>query len=384
MRASLALSFPPTTGNQVQTLIDGAQVYPRILEDLRAASSSIKIIQFGFKECKIGRSVADILMAKARAGIDVEVCVSNLGSKVHSGSKKLYLDMSAAGVKVVINEGLLPIRMRGLEGGHKHPVLNTDELCTFEHRKIIAVDSEVSYVGGMGFEDHFVDKMHDVMIRLSGPCAKQLETLCDKSFDFYLGQSSERKAQPIKLENNANLGRVTVLHNAPKFHWFKINDALFRAIDNAQKEIWVMNPYLGDYDIRKKLCAAARRGVAVRTIFAGQPENRFAKGKQRAQYKELLAAGVEIYQYPTLLHTKAALFDDKEVIVGSMNLDSLSTSRNFEVVVRLEDPKDIAFYKRELFLKDLQRCTRKEKRGNNVFAHAVDAICGRIDGWMHA
>ena len=113
-------------------------------------------------------------------------------------------------------------------------------------------------------------------------------------------------------------------------------------------------------------------------------ENPFAKGKQRAQYADLIAAGVEIFHYPTLLHAKVLLCDNKEVYVGSMNLDSLSTSRNFEVVVRLEDPKDVEFYLRELFYKDLLKCARKESRGNNLFAHAFNAICGRVDNWLHA
>lgn len=383
---SLAVTFAKTTGNQIETLIDGAQVYPRILEDLRAAQSSIRIIQFGFKDCKIGREVAAILMEKACSGIDVELTVSALGSQTMLGSKALYDEMAEMGVKIVTNDGIVPIKKRGMWGESNQLTLHKEELHCFEHRKIIVVDDNTAYTGGMGFEDHFVDKMHDVMVRVEGPAAKQLKALCEQSFDFYRGKplvrprAKPRLAMPASADES---GQVTVLQNVPGIRWRKINEALFRAIDNAKEELWVMNPYIGDQDITDKLCAASKRGVKVRVIFAGNPENPFAKGKQRAQYRDLLKAGVEIYQYPTLLHAKVLVADDKEVIVGSMNLDNLSTTRNFETVLRLEDPAIIKFYKEELFAKDLLKCTRKESLGNNVVAHAFYALCGRVDRAFH-
>jgi cardiolipin synthase len=381
----LSVNFQPTSNNDVEVLIDGAQVYPKMLDDLNSARDSIRIIQYGFKDGKIGRPVANILMEKAKTGIDVQLVVSNLGSQVSSKCKVFYSEMAAAGVKIVTNVGVMPVRKVGLLGGESHISRTSEELHCFEHRKIVVVDSRVAYTGGMGFEDSFVDQHHDVMIRIEGPCAKQLEALCEQSFQFYLRAQMPdvKRASDLPVEViGPEQGRVTVIHNVPGVGWWKINEALFNAIENAHDTIWVMNPYLGDTEVTKKLSEAAQRGVVVRAIFAGAPENRFAKGKQRAQYASLLAAGVEIYHYPTLLHGKVLISDDKEVLVGSMNLDNLSTSRNFEIVVRLEDPKDIEFFKQELFEKDLIKCSRKFTRGHNVWSHTVDAVCGSIDRWF--
>jgi len=379
----LRVGFVPTHNNAVESLIDGSQVYPRILEDLRAAQLSIRILQYGFKECKIGREVAQILMQKARAGVDVQVSVSALGSEIYCKSRGMYDEMASAGVRIVSNNAFFPIKLLGTMGGKRRLGLNHEEVRSYEHRKIIVVDSQVAYTGGMGFEDHFVDRMHDIMVRTQGDSARQLDALCEKSFQFYLRDEGANATALVKIdEKQAPLGRVTVLHNVPGVSWYKINEALFDAMDNTQKNLWVMNPYIGDLDITKKLCDAALRGVRVIAVFAGNPENIFAKGKQRAQYCRLLQAGVEIYQYPTLLHAKVLVRDDKEVLVGSMNLDNLATSCNFEIVLRLDDKKDIDFYLQELFAKDLLKSKRVLSPSRNPFALLFYATCGWIDTWF--
>lgn len=382
-QAQLAVNFKPTNGNEVETLINGEQVYPRMLADLELAQDTIDIVQYGFRDGTLGRQVADILIARARSGVDVRLAVSHFGSHVSSSSKNFYAEMAANGVKIVTNVGISPIKKVGLLGSTQRLQPTGEELHCFEHRKMIVVDSKVAYTGGMGFEDSFLNRHHDVMVRMQGPCAKQLETLCHRSFEFYLRsplpKAPRSNPEPVIKGLEPQKGRVTVIHNVPGAGFYKINEAIFKALDEAQESVWVMNPYLGDVEINQKLCETAKRGVKVRAVFCGAPENRFAKGKQRAGYAKLLDAGVEIYHYPTLLHAKVLVRDNKEVLVGSMNLDNLSTSRNFEIVVRLEDPKDVDFYIRELFEKDLPKCTRKMSRGKNIFSHAIDAFYGAVD-----
>jgi cardiolipin synthase len=380
-----ALTFAPTTNNQIETLVDGAEFFPKLIEDLRSAKHSIHIVQYGFKPGKLGDEIAAILADKARAGVKVRVIVSAFGSNVGMDPKNMYAKMVQAGVEIVTRNSIFPLTRKGLLGYRRRLVIDPIVMGAHEHRKIIVVDGQAAYTGGMGFEDHFVDKMHDFMLRLKGPVVHQLQTLFFTTFMSLLEKplgltATELNAYypPPPPVTNKTLGPMQLFNNEPAAKHMPILGEFLRDIQTAQRSLVIMNPYVGFPPVTYAICDTAKRGVDVTLILPARTEGAFPRGLQHYFYDELLAAGVKIYEYPTLLHGKASVKDGKSVLIGSANLNSLSLKRNYELQMRIDDPFQAARYL-EIFGRDIKKCKaivepekRHAVRAWNVFCHKFD------------
>jgi cardiolipin synthase len=355
------LTHAPTQSPPPELLVDGGQAFPRILQDFRDATSSIHITQYGFKDGKLGREVADILMEKARAGVEVRVMVDEGGTQPHRAQKKLYDALVAAGVQVVTNDSVSPNDMDGLEGHKTQPKqLTSDELGAFDHRKLYVIDGKIAYTGGMGIEDHFVDKQHDVMVRLHGPVVQQLQSTFLSGFMFLGGPLPAAahaldRYYPAPDAEKPDGAKVTVLNDVPKAGYFPIREQYLGQISRATTSLELVNPYFGDDAIVQALCDSARRGVKVTLVLPHDPENALNNAAQRHEYQKLLKAGVDVREYPTMLHAKLMVVDGERVLVGTANLDRLSMHMNWELDVLYEDRRVAEEFHRRIFEVDLPK-----------------------------
>jgi len=340
-RRDLAVSYAPSLATLVEPLVHGHEYFPRMLEDIRGATSSVHLLIYGFKVGDIGSEFRDTLIAKVGEGVPVRLSVDSLGSEVRMGSKQLYRELVDGGVAVVMNEGLGP-DIDGPLGGSRRLDPRFDDLGHFDHRKMMVVDGRIGYVGGSGIEDHFNDEQfYDTMTRVEGPVVAQLQAVF---LSTWLCQGGELPAGPDpldplfpSLEAPAEGGiRTTVLVNVPGTGHHPISDATEQLLEAAERRIAIVNPYITDHGILERLMDAAERGVDVLVIVPGKPTPPYPAAAMRANYQRLIDAGIRIVKHPDMAHAKVMRVDDS-AMVGGCNLDALSLFHNFELNLLFED-----------------------------------------------
>jgi cardiolipin synthase len=336
--SDLALAFGETTATSAEVLVGGATFFPRLLADVEAASSSVHIVQFGFRPGKIGDAFADALAAKARGGVAVRLVVDRNGSDPDGKSRGMYERLASAGVQVCTTratQARAPFGPLG-ENGRK-PRWNLDGLGHIDHRKLFVVDGRVGWVGGAGVEDHFADgRFHDLFVRLEGRIVSQLQLVFVASFRRLGGTVRTGELETLfPADGRGSDGApAIVLHNAPG-RFRPITDAIAAAFDGARETLDVINPYVTDRGMIRRMERASERGARVRLFVPGTPNNWACGLAERFHHARLLDAGVEIHDYPQMLHAKAFVRDGEEVIAGTCNLEAWSLKRFFEIDVRV-------------------------------------------------
>jgi cardiolipin synthase len=117
-----------------------------------------------------------------------------------------------------------------------------------------------------------------------------------------------------------------------------------------------MNPYITDHAMIESIIAAAARGVKVRLVVPGRPNNKMCAAAMRHFYARMLAAGIEIWEYPAVVHAKVLVRDGETVQVGTLNYDALSLRNNPEIELQFDSPALAATFTSDLFDKDIARC----------------------------
>jgi len=335
-RSDLTLDFEPAIATRMDLLIDGAQFFPRMLEDIEAATTDVHILIFGFKAGEIGDRFRDVLVEKAAAGVGVRIITEAAFSQPGLGSKEFYASLVAGGVQVVANQGAF----LDLDGplGQRRIDWRLDDLGHFDHRKVVIVDGRVGYVGGPGIEDHYATGTHDLMLRLEGPIVAQLQAVFLLSWHFQGGPLAAPggldRFFPPRADGPGTLMRI--LHNNPGEGYLPIRTAFQAAVDGARERLYVISPYLSDHGILRGLVEAAKRGVNVRAIVPSNPHSLPASASVRHWFEALYDAGVDLREHPEMAHAKVVLSDDT-VLVGTANLDALSLRQNWEMQLEIED-----------------------------------------------
>ena len=353
-RQQLTLDFAPSTATSWELLIDGPQIFPKMLADIEAATSDVHILIFGFKDGQIGGRMRDLLVQKAGEGLGVRILTEASYSQPGRQSKAFYKSMTDGGVQVVANQGAF-LDLDGLLG-ERRVDWRFDDLLHFDHRKVVVIDGRIAYVGGPGIEDHYADEtFHDVMVRLEGPIVAQLQAVFLLSWHF---QGGPLPAAPAELDrffpetpDGAGLALEILLNNPGEGH-LPIRTAFRAAVAGAERRLYVVNPYLADRGILSGLVAAARRGVEVRVIVPADPRSLPASAAVRHYFKDLVDAGATVREHPQMAHAKVVLADDT-VLVGTANLDALSLRQNWELQLRADDATFADHVAAELFDKDV-------------------------------
>ena len=320
-KRDLAIEFAPSRATHVEPLLHGTAYFPRMLADIAAARSSIHLLMYGFQPGEVGTEFRDALVAKAEAGVEVRLCVDEIGSAVHLGSKELYRDLAAAGIQIVVNQGLF-LDVEGELGGAHSIDWRLDDFMHFDHRKMLIVDGRLAYVGGTGIEDHYNDeRFYDVMVRMEGPVVGQLQALFLASFRLHdgslpKGQGALAHLFPPVDDPTAGVP-ATVLANVPGEGHHPISDAIEASLDDARETIDIVNPYIADHAILSRLEAAADRGVRIRIVAPGKPTPPYPAAAFRNHYERLLSAGATILLHPAMAHAKVVRVDDR-ILVGRL------------------------------------------------------------------
>lgn len=352
----------PVGGSQVKLLIDEGEVLPEMLAAARGAKRSIDFTMFSLADSGAGKEMIDVLIDRARAGVDVRVTVDQVGSAMlpAGAGRAMQQRLEDAGVKFAVNPRV--------DGFRLNPV---------DHRKLMVVDDQVAYTGGMNFSKKFGD-WHDVMVRVDGPAAARLGAhFLDRWVDLAGPETVQRRTLPsAKAPAVAQAGEgVALLANFPgrDLHASEhLLDNLAQATDRA----WILTPTLSDPAVVDALKSAAQRGVDTRVAVSG-PEGWIGTRALRVVgstfYRELVNAGVKVYEQPGMSHAKVSLVDDV-ASVGSLNMTRRAMLWDHELMVASDRP-DFVGQVEELFTTDFDKSTQvTQERANSIGNKVGEAL----------
>ncbi len=310
------------SGNKVEPLINGEQIFPAMLAAIRGAKRSITFETYIYWSGAIGKQFAEALSERAKNGVKVHVLVDWVGAGKLDDA--LIDSMKAAGVEV---EKFRPLRW-----------YNLSRINNRTHRKLLVVDGRVGFTGGVGIADLWSgngqDAQHwrDSHFRLEGPAVAQMQSAFMDNWMKTRSLVLHGEAYFPKLES-AGTTVAQVFKSSAQEGSESVRLMYLLSIAAAQQRIRLANAYFVPDDLAvQMLIGAAKRGVKVEIIVPNEhTDSELVRKASRARWGPLLEAGIEIYEYqPTMMHCKVMVVDDLWTSVGSTNFDNRSFRLNDE------------------------------------------------------
>ena len=210
-----------------------------------------------------------------------------------------------------------------------------------DHRKILIIDGKVAYTGGINFADEYINEIElyghwkDVAVRLNGDAVRSFTLMFLQMWNVSENGEENYGKYLIETANeeiNKNLGFVIPYNDDPTNRQDVAERVYLDILNKARKYVHIMTPYLIlDNEMVVALSFAAQRGVDVKLILPHVPDKKIVFYIARTYYKQLMEAGVKIYEYtPGFLHAKLFVSDNEKAVVGSINLDFRSLYEHFE------------------------------------------------------
>jgi cardiolipin synthase len=332
----MARGAPWVGGNRLRLLENGEAFYPRVFACIGQARRTVRLETFILFEDKVGLMLHAALTDAARRGVQVDCLIDGWGSP--DLSQGFLASLVESGVRLHVFEPVK--RLFGTR-------LN---LFRRMHRKIVVVDGEVAFVGGINYSiDHLreagPEAKQDYAVEIQGPLVAQIEDFTRSAlaperagwrWRRWFRRAFAEQAVARAPEDGARM-RFVVRDNAE--HPTDIEQQYRVAIRAARDRVWIANAYFfPGWRLLRDLRRAARRGVDVRLVLQGQPDMAIVKTAASLLYRHLQHAGVRVFEYcERPLHGKVALVDGEWATVGSSNLDPTSLSLNLEANVFVLD-----------------------------------------------
>ena len=305
----------------------GDDMFPDMLRDMKSAKRSIYIEYFIIEPGQMWDAMLAVLEDKLRQGVDVRVMYDDLGS-ISSFNFSNARELTQKGIPCVPFNPLL-----ALKGTANYR----------DHRKMLIVDNEIAYSGGINLSDRYINLEHpyghwkDTGFRLTGEGVHSFTHMFLTFWNAFALKKGETGTPMPALQDSAEApretdGYVLSYYDSPLAHEATSNQLFIDLLSQSTDYAWFFTPYLmlGD-DLMAAMLAAARRGVDVRIIMPGIPDKMLIFRMSRSFYQVLLNGGVKIYEYtPGFVHAKSFVSDDKVATIGTVNLDYRSLFLHFE------------------------------------------------------
>ncbi len=315
---------PPFGGNSVELFFNPSRKYQALKDAIRSARSHIHLEYYIFRGDGIGSALRDLLVERAKAGIEVRLLYDGIGS-LYTYRRGFFDALRAAGGEAA---AFLPPRFARI----------IERVNFRNHRKIAVIDGAVGFVGGMNVGDEHlglkphVGRWRDSHVRIEGPAVAELQRIF---LTDWLFTTDQRLAEPRFFPQLPQPGDelVQIVSSGPDCPWPTIQQLYFQAITTATEQVAIATPYfVPDRSMLAALETAALRGVDVRVMLPSKTDLRIVTSAARSYYEELLEAGVRIFEYHDgFLHSKTIAVDGRYGSVGSANMDIRSFTLNFEV-----------------------------------------------------
>lgn len=339
---------PVTRDNDVQLLINGEEKFPEVLYALKSAKHHIHIEYYIYEDDETGRSIENILIEKAKSGVEVRFIYDDFGSA--SIRKKLVKRLKQHGVKTF---PFYKIKLLAL----------ANRLNYRNHRKIIVIDGITSFVGGINISNKYSNLYpenqyywRDTHLKITGSATAMLQHIFIGDWNYCSGEKLDVKSDyfPKHKTSNPNGKYVQIVSSGPDSDLPSIYYSIVQTILSAKEEVLLTSPYfIPGETIMDALIMASLSGVKVKLLVPGISDSFFVNAAAKSYYTDLLKAGVEIYLYNKgFVHAKTIVADRKLAMVGTANLDYRSFDLNFEVNAAVYD-RQISHQLAENFEKDL-------------------------------
>jgi cardiolipin synthase len=359
-----------TRRNAVAIQQDAATFYPSLIADMKSARHSIHLQYFIWSADSFTDRIKDVLVAKARDGVEVRLLYDPLGSRAHL-SRAYLEEMRAAGIRVAPTS----------------PLYRVHTISYRNHRKITVIDGVIGYTGGMNIgQEHLdggegFDSWRDTQLRIVGESAALLQAVF--TVDWYNAMRENLFLEAYfpsgATESGTDDVPVQILTSGPDSRWEAIRQLYFAMIATAERHVFIQSPYfVVDATIAEALKSAALAGIDVRVMLSAQASgNPVPEWAGNTFIADVVNAGVRVFLYEKgYLHAKTISIDSKICSVGSANIDIRSFSINYEVNAVVYDAK-LASELEQAFERDLAYCTQfdpAEYRSRSIAVRFRDSV----------
>ncbi len=339
-----------SSNNKLDLLINGEEKFPKLKQDLLNAKKHIHMQYFIYEDDEMGTEIGNILVQKVKEGVDVRVLYDYFGS---------------FGIK---SKTIKNAKDQGVEVATFHkPTLGSslDRLNFRNHRKIVVIDGEIAYTGGLNIsndyinDDNYPSKYYwrDSHLKLEGRAVWNLQQLFLSDWNF----ANQCKLEPneeyfpsFPSETAAPIWTQTV-DSGPDSDHQSILLAYIEAINSAKRTIKLSTPYfIPSPEFLKALTMASLRGVEISLLVPAHSDSWYANAAAKSYYEDLLNEGVKLYFYERgMFHAKTMVCDSQFTMIGTANLDYRSFDLNFEVNCMVFDT-DFAIEMEESFEHDVR------------------------------
>ena len=334
----------PFKDNKTDIFTSGEAFFQSLINDISHAKHHIHIDMYIWEDDTIGNKVADALIAKAKEGVAVRVVYDDVGC--WRVPQRFFSRMSREGISV---QPFMPVRF---------PTL-TRRVNYRNHRKVIVIDGQVGYIGGMNIADRYVhgigdQEWRDTMLRIVGGAVYGLQRtfLIDWYFVSRTLITDSDYYPPVKLQQ-PNDCVAQVVTSSPAADFPNIMQGYVRIIMEAKNYVYIQTPYfMPNEPVLFALKTAALGGVDVRIMVPERCDAFFVEWASRSYLREVAEAGVKVYLYRAgFLHSKTLICDDSIVACGSTNVDFRSFENNFEANIFIYNEVEALRHK-NIFLDD--------------------------------
>jgi cardiolipin synthase len=371
--------------NQVELLIDGPATYKSMLKAISEAKRYVYLETYIFADDDAGKQFADLLTKKCKDNVIVKVVYDSFGSI--SSDAEFFADMEAAGIQLIEFNNVDPI-----QGGNPLKLNNRN------HRKLLVVDGEVAYTGGINLSSTYSSRSsakarrdplregwRDTHIAVRGPAVEGFAQLFAVQWRALGGELEEPSPSHVKHAQGRELVAILTAQGGDGR-----NSAIFAgyvdAMKVARERIWITQAYFApDKEFLDLLRQSAKRGVDVQILVPGLSDSQMVLNASRSKYSNLLRSGVRIYESEhTLLHAKTAVIDGVWSTVGSSNLDYRSFLHNDEINAIILG-EDFAETMETQFLKDTRQAreiTLAAWKKRSVWARLHEKMSWVVEYWL--
>ncbi|MCM9077218.1 MULTISPECIES: phospholipase D-like domain-containing protein [Streptomyces] len=328
-RLERLIGIAATEGNALTPLRNGDEIFAAMLAGIRRARHTVDMMTFVYWKGDIARDFARALAERARAGVRVRLLLDGFGSRLIE--RELLDAMEEAGVEVAWFRK--PLYLSPLKQNHR---------C---HRKVLVVDEEIAFTGGVGIAEEWcgnarnAHEWRDTHVEVRGPAVDGIAAAFAQNWAECHDKLFDERDRFVDHRPQGD-AIVQVVRGSASFGWQDMQTLVRVMLESAEERFRLATAYFSpDEYFVELLCETARRGVEVEILLPGpHTDKRVCRLAGQHHYEALVACGVKIYQYqPTMMHAKVITVDRVAALVGSTNFNRRSLDHDEEVMLAVLD-----------------------------------------------
>ena len=353
-----------TSNNDIQVYFAGEEFFSDLKKEIANAKKFINMEYFIFQFDGIGKEIADLLIKKAKEGVEVNLIIDGVKLKSYFKNTGVHLYLFFRTYIPIFN---IRINYR-------------------DHRKVTIIDNRVAFVGGMNIGDEYLGKgkigyWRDTSVKIYGDIVSTFE----KEFYFSMSIVKNKFLKDEKTSNEISLKYeeednvyMQVISSGPNYECPAIRDNYIKLIQEARKSVFIQTPYFVPDDLLlDTLKSAVLSGIDVKIMIPNKADHPFIYWINQYYVAELLRLGANIYRYENgFIHSKTILVDEEVVSVGTCNFDYRSFYLNFEINLNIYN-KDVANSFKTQYYKDIaisKKLTFADFKKRSIFTKVKESV----------